>query len=160
MQGLVSCEIPHSVLRHETFHFKLIQKPLVLFSCDSSFCPSILKVFCLFGRNPAVFLNLNSFQHLAMLFCAHLLRPAAVHQFVSHSLPRITRAFPALNQNSSLPVFALASAKNKSFVQHCSCFCQLIRLLVAFRDKTLKVRPLFLIFICAVCPACAILPRS
>ena len=35
LQIFVSCEIPQSFLRHETFHFKLIQKPLTLFSGDS-----------------------------------------------------------------------------------------------------------------------------
>ena len=42
---------------------------------------------CLLCRNSTVLENLNSFQHVSMLFCAHLLRLAAAHQFGSHSLP-------------------------------------------------------------------------
>ena len=60
--------------------------------------------FASLARNPAVFENLKSFQHLAMLFSAYLLRPVAVHQFWCHSLPRMTRAFPAPNQDLSLSI--------------------------------------------------------
>ena len=42
--------------------------------------------------------------HCAMLFSAHLLRLAAVHQFGSHFLSSVTRSFSAPNQNFSLPV--------------------------------------------------------
>ena len=35
-------------------------------------------------------------------FVPYLLRPAAIHQFRSHSLPRMARAFPAPNQDLSL----------------------------------------------------------
>ena len=70
------------------------------------FCPSIFPVVSLLCRNSAVFEDLNYFQHFPMLFCAHLLQRAAVHQFWSHSLSRITRALPAPNQNFSLSVYS------------------------------------------------------
>ena len=75
--------------------------------CDSSFflLSFHFPICCLFGRNHAVFENLNSFQYLAMLLCAHLLKPAVVHQFGSRSLPRITRAFPAPCQNFIQPFY-------------------------------------------------------
>ena len=47
LQSFVSCEIPWTFLRHETLHFKHIQKPLILFSCHSSFF--VLQVFQFFA---------------------------------------------------------------------------------------------------------------
>ena len=57
---------------------------LMFFPCSCSFLSFNLPISRLFGRDPAVFENLNSFSHLSVLFCAHLLLLAAVHQLWSH----------------------------------------------------------------------------
>ena len=46
--------------------------------------------------------------------------------------------------------------RHKSFVQHCSCFCQLIRLLVAFSDKLLKCDISFLSFFVRCALTCSL----
>ena len=46
----------------------------------------------------------NSSHHFAKLFGVHLFKSAAIHEFWSHSLPRISRTPSAPNQNISLPV--------------------------------------------------------
>ena len=88
-----------------TFHslFSAMNPPVsnsfhnILYSSLShpSFLSIDLPIPCLLGWDPAVFKDLKSFQHVAVLFCAHLLRLAAVHQFWSHFLLCVTRAFSA-----------------------------------------------------------------
>ena len=61
------------------------------------FCPSIFQFLAsLAGTLPS--------SRTWMRFCADLLLLAAVHQFQSHSLPRIPRAFPAPNEDLSVSI--------------------------------------------------------
>ena len=52
LQNFVSCEISQSFLRHETFHLKLIQKHLVLFSRDFPLLSFNFPVVCLLWQEP------------------------------------------------------------------------------------------------------------
>ena len=96
--SLGNAPLSRNILSSATFHrpFRSMNPPIsnsfqnLLFPFLVILFPSFnLPIPCILGRDPAVFKELNSFQHLAMLFCAHLLRPAAVNQFVpfqaSHS---------------------------------------------------------------------------
>ena len=56
------------------------------------------------SKRKKVFKDLNSFHQFAVLFCAQLPWPTAVHHFWSHCLSCVTRAFSASTQNFSLPV--------------------------------------------------------
>ena len=93
----------------------------MIFSRDSLVLFFNFPSCCLFGKNPIVIENPNSFQHyhagtltsssvgiiftiLPKSFDAHRIRHAAIHQFGPHSLPCTARAFSAPNQNLALPV--------------------------------------------------------
>ena len=67
-------------------------------------------VSCCLGRDPSFFQDLNSFCHPSKFFRTNLLRPAAVHQYWSLSLSRITPACSAPYQNFSLPVLLLTTS--------------------------------------------------
>ena len=83
---------------------KLVQKPLILFSCDSSFFvlrssrffPPLLEPY----HFPGLVLS-STFCHACEY---HRLRLTTIHQFRSHSLPRISRTLSAPYQDLSLPV--------------------------------------------------------
>ena len=62
-----------------------------------------LPVPCLAGILPSSRTRIR-FNMLPCSFCAHLLGLAAIHQFWSHFLSSVTRAFSAPSQNFSLPV--------------------------------------------------------
>ena len=66
--------------------------------------PFNLPIPSLLRRDPAILKDLDPLYHFAVLLGAYLLRLAAVHQFRSHSLPRISRTFSA-PQNFSLSVY-------------------------------------------------------
>ena len=80
------------------------KKPPILFSCDSSLSSFNLPVSCfLFWTLPSSS-TLNSLQHFAILLDTLRFRLATIHQFTSHSFPRISRTPSAPYQNLSLPV--------------------------------------------------------
>ena len=89
--------------------------PLVL-PCNPPHFPSILKFFCLFDKNPAIFEDLNTIQHLTVLCCAPLLRFATVHQFWSQSLFRVSRAFPAPNGYFTLSSYQIVAPPKCRFL--------------------------------------------
>ena len=83
LQQHLSGDVPWTCLCHESSRFELIPQSSVFFPCDPSFLSFDLPVPCFPGWNSAVFKDLNSFQHLAVHFCAHLLRLPTVHLFWS-----------------------------------------------------------------------------
>ena len=92
-----SCVVPQTFLCHESSHFELIPQSPVFFPCNPSVLSFYLPIPCLLCGDCTLFKNLNSFQDFTVLFCAHLLRLATVHQFRTHSLSRTARTFYALS---------------------------------------------------------------
>ena len=66
-------------------------------------------------------------------------------------LPFLHQAVKAAYTSSLLPHSFCSRFCHEPFVQHCSCFCQLISLFIVFGDEPFKFRRLFFFILYAVC---------
>ena len=140
LQNFVSGEIPEPLLRHKTFHFKLILKPSILLPRDSPFLSFNFPILCLFGTDNTVFEDLNSFLHFTMPFCTYVFR---LQQFINLG-PILCLALPALpapNQNFTLPLH--------------SSYQQIVATQIIFPKRLTSTSALY-IFLASSCTYCLV----